>query len=261
MNDMTTPTTGSNSLADLAVRIDASHCEVVAAAESTLTHAMAAGDMLLEAKAKVGHGGWLSWLKENTSVPPRTASHYMRLAKRRDEIGKDVADLTVTDALTLLAPPRIEMPERWDGTPEGLDEIGAWVVQQLEEPFTDWDFEAGHTWLFTKIMHVAKVPDLVSLGLSERLASDYDDSLMALCSYDDLVEAIKIMLPWTKHQDGASNVKMECTSPLAAAVKIKYSASALLGGMLREFELRGKTTDAKYAARFEAALAALGKPD
>jgi hypothetical protein len=68
---------------------------------------MAAGDLLLEAKAQVKHGQWRQWLAERCGMPERTASRYMRLARNRTvieaEIGH-VADLTLQAAASLLAP-------------------------------------------------------------------------------------------------------------------------------------------------------------
>lgn len=96
---------GADDLLDLAARIDAEHGEVAAALQSALGHAISAGELLIEAKRQIKHGGWLPWLKANCSVPARTASHYIRLAKRRadlcDGIG-NVLPISVTKALRLL---------------------------------------------------------------------------------------------------------------------------------------------------------------
>jgi hypothetical protein len=97
-------TAGSNWLAELAARIRSEHEAVGSAVRSALDHAVAAGQMLIEAKSSLPHGGWLLWLRSHCKIPPRTASHYMRLAKRLPESAR-VADLTVTEALDLLAPP------------------------------------------------------------------------------------------------------------------------------------------------------------
>jgi hypothetical protein len=97
----------SNSLADLAARINAEHAEADEAVSRSLAHAMAAGDMLNEAKALVAHGQWLPWLKDQCRIPQRTAQHYMRLAKHRAEIemkSATVANLTVRAAARLVDP-------------------------------------------------------------------------------------------------------------------------------------------------------------
>ena len=81
-------TAGSNWLAELAARIRSEHEAVGSAVRSALDHAVAAGQMLIEAKSSLPHGGWLLRLRSHCKIPPRTASHYMRLAKRLPEIGK-----------------------------------------------------------------------------------------------------------------------------------------------------------------------------
>jgi hypothetical protein len=44
---------------------------------------LTAGDLLLEAKAQVGHGQWLRWLRDRCGVSDRIARLYMRLARNR----------------------------------------------------------------------------------------------------------------------------------------------------------------------------------
>jgi hypothetical protein len=100
------PIDQSNSLGDLAARITTAHEQVGLAARNALEHAMAAGDLLAEAKDRVGHGRWETWLKI-LNIPPRTASHYMRLAENRELIeakSANVADLTIAAALRLIKP-------------------------------------------------------------------------------------------------------------------------------------------------------------
>jgi hypothetical protein len=101
-------TIGHNSLPDLAARINEQHAGVLGSLQTALSHAMDAGDLLLEAKDKAGHGNWLPWLKANAPLlSERTARHYMRLARGREELAKsaNVADLTVSGALDLLTAP------------------------------------------------------------------------------------------------------------------------------------------------------------
>jgi hypothetical protein len=59
----------SNSLTDLAQRIKAEHEAVGVALKDSVRHAIAAGEMLIEAKAQLDqHGAWLPWLKEHCGV-------------------------------------------------------------------------------------------------------------------------------------------------------------------------------------------------
>jgi Protein of unknown function (DUF3102) len=97
----------SNSLADLAARIRAEHAAAASALRRGAEHAMNAGDLLIEAKARLKHGQWLPWLAEHCSISERTAQLYMRLAKARPEIEANtqhVADLSLRAATAALAP-------------------------------------------------------------------------------------------------------------------------------------------------------------
>lgn len=94
----------------LAIEINAEHLAAVGKARQALEHARRAGELLLQAKAAVGHGGWLPWLAANVKFSERTAQAYMRLAAGWDQLAKSavVADLPLRDALGLLAEPRLE---------------------------------------------------------------------------------------------------------------------------------------------------------
>jgi hypothetical protein len=97
----------SNSLVDLAARIKTEHTAVSSALKESLRHAIAAGELLLQAKDQVPHGQWLPWLEEHCSISERTAQLYMRVAKNRTEIENQIrnviADLTLNEAAALLA--------------------------------------------------------------------------------------------------------------------------------------------------------------
>jgi len=76
-HDRSVPVRSLSQLA-LAIRdeVDAADREF----QSAVQHATKAGELLIEAKGKVGHGGWLPWLRENFSGSVRSAQGYMRLA-------------------------------------------------------------------------------------------------------------------------------------------------------------------------------------
>jgi hypothetical protein len=50
-------------------------------------HYRRAGEMLIEAKDQVGHGGWGRWLSKNFELSQSTAGVYMRLARLHNERG------------------------------------------------------------------------------------------------------------------------------------------------------------------------------
>ena len=115
----------SNSLADLAARIKAEHEATAIAMRRGVEHAMAAGDLLLEAKAQLKHGEWLPWLAAHCHIPERTARLYMRLALNRAELDHqigNVADLTVRGAVALLASPRRNIPDGADDNSKEFDD-------------------------------------------------------------------------------------------------------------------------------------------
>ena len=68
-------------LATLAEQIRTAHAAVSTALRDGVRHALAAGQLLLQAKQAVGHGGWSTWLQRQCRFSPRTAQAYMRLAR------------------------------------------------------------------------------------------------------------------------------------------------------------------------------------
>jgi hypothetical protein len=103
MHDLTL----SNSLADLAARIRAEHEAAGGALKRSLQHAIAAGELLLEAKAQLKHGQWLPWL-ESCGISERTAQRYIRLVHNREAIeakSDNMSDLSVSGALAMIAAP------------------------------------------------------------------------------------------------------------------------------------------------------------
>ena len=97
---------GDNSLPDLAARIRVEHRAVSSALRDSVRHAIAAGELLIEAKEQLGHGRWLPWLRDHCAISERTAQLYMRVAKNRAEIEaqirNDVADLSLNEVAALL---------------------------------------------------------------------------------------------------------------------------------------------------------------
>lgn len=69
---------GSNRLPILAVAIKDAHKEAAAALQTASERALAAGEMMVEAKGLVGHGRWRSWLK-SLGISERSAQRYMML--------------------------------------------------------------------------------------------------------------------------------------------------------------------------------------
>jgi hypothetical protein len=117
MNDVTSPPDleGSNYLVDIAARIKAEHEAVTGHLRQSLKRAMAAGNLLNEARSLVPHGQWLPWLKDHCSLSERVAQQYMKLARNRELIEKrntnPDSDLTIVEALALTKTSRVLTPK------------------------------------------------------------------------------------------------------------------------------------------------------
>jgi hypothetical protein len=125
---------------DLAARIEAEHAAVGQALRSALTHAIAAGELLSMAKRQVRKekGKWLPWLAANCTVPARTASHYMALARRRAKLTDDngnVLPISVREAIGALKHP---LPPDGSGYSEwGEPARSRWGELSWGPPFSD----------------------------------------------------------------------------------------------------------------------------
>jgi len=120
----------SEALADLAGRIREEQAGIRNAFKRGIEHAMAAGDLLIEAKEQLVHGQWGPWLEDNCEMSARTARRYMYLASNRDAIEAKMAtvanlNLTVRGAVKLLAAPVDE-----DDTPGGEQERERAVIAE-----------------------------------------------------------------------------------------------------------------------------------
>jgi hypothetical protein len=87
---------------DLPARINAAHADCAKAMSSAIGHAIRAGELLLRAKAKVGHGQWQKWQRDNLKFSTRTAQLYMYFAGLTVEKRNAVADLPLRTAVLRL---------------------------------------------------------------------------------------------------------------------------------------------------------------
>lgn len=96
-----------DALPGLANKINEATTAAESHARSAVQYALTAGALLVQAKARVPHGEWQTWLAANCTVAPRTASAYMRLATRLPELPdaerQRVADSSLRGALEALA--------------------------------------------------------------------------------------------------------------------------------------------------------------
>jgi Protein of unknown function (DUF3102) len=78
---------------------------MVTSFQQSVRHAITAGELLTEAKRRLQHGEFGSWLEENFKLSRATATRYMKLAEKRKEIETKmltVSNLTLADAYKLL---------------------------------------------------------------------------------------------------------------------------------------------------------------
>jgi hypothetical protein len=91
----------------MAERIEAAHQAAIGAARTAIEHAIECGKLLLEAKAQIGHGGWLAWVDANLSFGHRQAQKYTRLAEFSTKVpnANSNSHLTIDGALAAIAEP------------------------------------------------------------------------------------------------------------------------------------------------------------
>lgn len=100
-----TPPEAPTSLDTLAAQINSAHVQFQEKYKTSLVLAYQIGGLLVQAKAQVAHGGWLSWIEENCAFGERTAQTYMKVFRQWDTVSKsaETADLTIDGALQLLS--------------------------------------------------------------------------------------------------------------------------------------------------------------
>ena len=98
----------SDSLTELATRINEAYEAVASAQKGTLEYAVKTGELLQEAKNTVKHGEWSKWLELNCpNIPARTATDYMKLAEHQSRLGpirQRAAELSIRGALKAIKP-------------------------------------------------------------------------------------------------------------------------------------------------------------
>lgn len=123
-------------LPTLAGRINEEHRACEKAVGAALTHAMNAGELLVEVKASLPHGAFGPWLAENFAGSDRTARAYMRVYSRRDELGakwQSSATLSLDGALKALSAPREDPPHAETARKPATFEDGVATTERLVE--------------------------------------------------------------------------------------------------------------------------------
>lgn len=94
------------------LKINDEHRASEHAARASVEHAIKCGEMLLDEKARAGHGRWLRWLADNFEGSEDKAQRYMRLAGHKDAIidpnTAGLRYLSVSEAIDALASSQTE---------------------------------------------------------------------------------------------------------------------------------------------------------
>jgi hypothetical protein len=88
-----------------------------------LVDAIAAGELLIEAKARLRHGGYIPFVRR-CGVSPRSAQLYTRLAREKRNVALLEAD-SIRAALKALAKPE-RKPAPIDFGPDGAIRLAEW---------------------------------------------------------------------------------------------------------------------------------------
>ena len=84
------------------------HKEIRGHGNTMVQIAIKAGGLLVEEKARLGHGMWLPWVVRDLTFSPRTAQFYIKCYQNRDLLNtKSVSHLG--KAVSLLATPKEEL--------------------------------------------------------------------------------------------------------------------------------------------------------
>jgi hypothetical protein len=244
---------GSNILADLAARIRHEHEAGVLAIKRGLAHAVEAGKLLIEAREQIPHGQWLPWLREQCSVPERSARRYMELAAyAADTISANLADMAVdgaTEATTAAV------------STEQAAEAGDWDLvarRLLGSPFNASDFhtedgELRLDWVRTKLIHQLNLPWIADWCISVADSTENNRPAFRLCPWDDLLETAKALVPLVQDKaDRKQHIRFESESfdsmraMQGAIIVVQHNAMWLLGNVLHEIEYREKISDEDY---------------
>jgi hypothetical protein len=129
MNETGTSLRGNSS--QLVREIVSRHKRIMDAMRNSVADAIRIGELLTEAKASLGHGEWLPWMEKHLPFSQMTASRYVRVFEKRDQLKLNNV-FNLSDAYKLLSPPP-ETPSRREqpGGSKPLDVLDAFDLASL----------------------------------------------------------------------------------------------------------------------------------
>lgn len=86
-----------------AAQANEAHERIIRVLSGTVHDAIAIGKFLTEQKSTLKHGEWLPWISANLTFDRRTATNYMRLFEKRDQLKWETVS-HLTDAYRQLFP-------------------------------------------------------------------------------------------------------------------------------------------------------------
>lgn len=204
-----------NAIAASAAAINDAHQRAKACAEEAVDYAIECGRLLLAKKADVKHGGFESWVENNTNVPLSTARLYMR-ASRQVGHGQAVEALRALypsgrepQAKAKATEPKTLTVSVLDAPTQQLDDTPRAVATPVAKPVPDADDE----W----------TPD--EIAKAEAIDREYSDSIDKVMESDDKLAAAHAEIKRQAAEiailklarDGYMNGKTEMTRLLDAA--------------------------------------------
>jgi hypothetical protein len=134
--------------------------------QTVLQQAIEVGGLLLQAKERVGHGKFGSWLEQHKlAISGRSAQRYMALKEQWPKIetwmktnSATVADLSLRKAEKIIAPPPSTQPDGSESTnaSDGYDKLAEELIGSLEKMKPD-EAEAAAQETIRKLAHTVSV--------------------------------------------------------------------------------------------------------
>jgi len=178
----------------LPAEIASAHEAAQKAHKSAVAHAVHAGELLLSAKARVPHGEWLAWINDNCKFTARTATGYMRLALLPHPKQQRVADLSLRQALDVLAEPRkksISGPKREVLVEQGAGGASGHTATEAVDAFFEALVQQGGEHQPADAVHVQPVQRHQHGG-----ADVGDDNVETRLALDEVAQLAALLLAW-----------------------------------------------------------------
>lgn len=112
--------------------------------QTVMTTMTTAGLLLAQAKRKIPHGSWESFVRDSCGIAPRTARLYQRLHRHRDRLPdrQHVAELSVRQAARLLERPKAKAETACDD-PTKAEYWAPRINAAWAEAVTDMEADVG----------------------------------------------------------------------------------------------------------------------